>query len=171
MANNIETTAAESIEGWWLNNPSEELFVLEDTGREEGFCLSETCSHWSHDEMGPVYKLTLRNGMMAHVGTDWKFASDERDPMDKVDYYAIPEKGCYLKVTTPFHFNKYAEIVTSLPTFQPDDEYGHVPSPEQEPKREEVEEQEMRTPRKRRAIRQTRDERRAPRPNNPRRDD
>lgn len=110
-----------SIEGWLLNNPDEALFLLDDTGEEYGFCVSDTCAHNSHDPRGPVMKLSLRHGEMELTGTrrDWGM----QDPQYE-EYYHLPDDR-YLKVTKPYHYGAFAELVTEAPSLpkESDDPY------------------------------------------------
>lgn len=107
-----------SIEAWGINNPDPTIFNLEDTGREYGHCVSETCFHYSHDPRGPVMRLSLKDGEgMQYMGSHAQEGRDDRDPADQVSFYSLPD-GRYLRVCKPFHFNESACVVDWLPDFE-----------------------------------------------------
>lgn len=111
-----------SLTGWGLNNPDKNIFSLEDTGEEMGHCMSETCAHYSHDPLGPVNRLVLKDGLMESVRSDSEPATDDRDPPNAIDYYSLPN-GNFLKIVTPFHFEARASIVDALPEPGREEEY------------------------------------------------
>jgi hypothetical protein len=115
----------QSVEGWWLNNPDENLFSLEDTGREAGHCTSETCAHYSHSERGPVNRLTLKEGNLTLVK---QFSILEGDRED-YEFYAIGETGLFLELHSQFHYGLHARVINQVPE---DEEPEYEPEPEQE---------------------------------------
>jgi len=108
-----------SIQGWHLNNPSRELFNLEDTDEEMGNCISDTCMHYSHSERGSVNRLVLKEGNLELIGTVQESPADQRDPMNEIEYYKILVPGEHgyaniLRVVDECHYGRTASILNRI---------------------------------------------------------
>src|SRR5271157_237779 len=97
----------ECIEGWGLNNPCEESYLLRETGEYAGHCQSETCFHNSHDPYGPIMRMTLKS-------------SGRPDAPDKIIYlgetgdyswYTGPAQYKLLRIEYRKHYNDIARVI------------------------------------------------------------
>jgi hypothetical protein len=107
-----------SVRGWCLNNPCQELFVLEDTGEVDG-CNSETCMHYTHSARESISRLVIKEGSLELLGKVQESPTNLEDPMNEVEYYKIvlPGENGYeniLRVVDMPHYGKMASILNRV---------------------------------------------------------